>query len=138
MKALSIRQPWAYLIVNGFKDIENRDWHTGYRGSVIVHASKYSDDNSIWGAKDLMDRLGIPWPKRETMALGAIVGIVDIVDCVESSDSPWFAGRYGFVLANPRIVTPAIPYRGRLGLYEIPDSILSSSAIVSAETITRT
>lgn len=40
MKALSIRQPWASLIVMGIKDIENRTWPTRHRGSVLVHAAK--------------------------------------------------------------------------------------------------
>lgn len=127
MKALSIKQPWAYLIVQGLKDVENRDWATQYRGPLLVHASKYTDDGSIAGAKAIMDRLDIPWPARATvpqvMALGAIVGMVEIVDCVSESDSPWFVGEYGFVLRNPRIIQP-IPYKGRLGLYDIPDSVL--------------
>ena len=38
MRALSIRQPWAWLIVNGHKDIENRSWRTKYRGPFLVHA----------------------------------------------------------------------------------------------------
>ena len=41
--ALSIRQPWAWLIVNGYKDIENRDWKTHYRGRFYVHAGKQFD-----------------------------------------------------------------------------------------------
>jgi hypothetical protein len=40
MKALSIRQPWAWLIVNGYKDIENRSWATKFRGPVLIHAAK--------------------------------------------------------------------------------------------------
>ena len=40
MKALSIRQPWAWLIVNGHKDIENRQWRTHFRGKIYVHAAK--------------------------------------------------------------------------------------------------
>jgi len=127
MKALSIKQPWAYLICNGFRDVENRDWSTAYRGQLLMHASKYTDDGSINSAKALMDRLGIPWPARATvpqvMALGAIVGVVEVVDCVTQSDSPWFVGEYGFVLRNPRIIQP-IPYKGRLGLYDVPDGIL--------------
>jgi hypothetical protein len=39
-KAISIRQPWAWLIVNGFKDVENRSWKTKYRGPVLVHAGR--------------------------------------------------------------------------------------------------
>jgi hypothetical protein len=38
--ALSIRQPWAWLIVNGFKDLENRSWSTAFRGPVWIHAGK--------------------------------------------------------------------------------------------------
>jgi hypothetical protein len=38
MKILSVRQPWASLIVNGFKDVENRTWPTRYRGRILVHA----------------------------------------------------------------------------------------------------
>jgi hypothetical protein len=40
VKALSIRQPWAWLIVNGQKDIENRCWKTHFRGKIYVHAAK--------------------------------------------------------------------------------------------------
>ena len=43
MKALSIQQPWAFLIVNGLKDIENRDWSTTFRGLIYVHAGKTLD-----------------------------------------------------------------------------------------------
>jgi len=47
MKALSIRQPWAWLLVEGFKDIENRTWKTNYRGSFLIHASKQFDTKSV-------------------------------------------------------------------------------------------
>lgn len=40
MIALSIRQPWAWHILNSGKDIENRDWPTRFRGRVLIHASK--------------------------------------------------------------------------------------------------
>jgi len=43
IKALSLYQPWAWLVVNGYKKIENRKWHTRYRGSVLIHASKRFD-----------------------------------------------------------------------------------------------
>jgi|ERR1700758_4475866 hypothetical protein len=39
MKVIVIRQPWAWLIVNGFKDIENRSWRTRYRGPLMIHPS---------------------------------------------------------------------------------------------------
>jgi hypothetical protein len=48
MKVLSIRQPWAFLIVNGHKNIENRDWLTAYRGPVLIHAGKQWDEDCAW------------------------------------------------------------------------------------------
>lgn len=66
MKALSIRQPYAWLIVNGFKDIENRDWPTKFRGRVLIHAGatypkrEYADD-----AEDYAAAYGIKYPARE-------------------------------------------------------------------------
>lgn len=47
MKALSIRQPWAWLIVHGGKDIENRSWHTKFRGRFLVHAAKGMTSNEF-------------------------------------------------------------------------------------------
>lgn len=44
MKVLSIRQPWASLIVWNFKDIENRNWKTNYRGPLLIHASSKFDE----------------------------------------------------------------------------------------------
>lgn len=44
MKALSILQPWAWLIVEGYKDVENRTWKTGFRGKFLIHAPQVVDD----------------------------------------------------------------------------------------------
>ena len=43
MKAISIRQPWAWLIVHGYKDVENRTWATKHRGPILIHAGKTLD-----------------------------------------------------------------------------------------------
>lgn len=102
MKALSVRQPWAYLIVSGQKDIENRTWATKYRGRIVIHASQSK------GVR--------PLPPE---CYGALVGEVDIVDCVAESESRWFTGPYGFVLANPKAYEKPIPYKGQLGLFEV-------------------
>jgi hypothetical protein len=116
VKALSIRQPYAWLIVNGLKDIENRNWPTNFRGDVLIHAGitypmrDYADDAEIYGR-----RFGA-YPAREEM-LGGIVGVATIVDCVATSDSEWFFGPYGFVLENARPL-PMIPCKGALGFFE--------------------
>lgn len=127
MKALSILQPWAWLIVNGHKDIENRRWSTGLRGRVLVHAGKK------WGReqKDDLDSVLDEFPQimfPEAFDLGGIVGAVDIVGCVETSDSPWFFGPHGFVLRNAAIAPRFIPYRGQLGFFHVPRSALDTEA----------
>ena len=47
MKALSIRQPWAWLIVAGYKDVENRTWATDFRGRIYVHAGQRYDNQAL-------------------------------------------------------------------------------------------
>ena len=113
--ALSIRQPWAELIVRGVKDIENRTWRTHYRGPVLIHASlKYEHDISD-AARDYCDRLR---NNGVLFACGGIIGVAEIVDCVTSYPSPWFEGPFGFVLANARPL-PFRPLSGRLNLFEV-------------------
>ena len=123
MKAISIRQPWAWLIMNAGKDIENRTWHTSVRGRVLVHAAKGMTDAEYIDASDFAYRCsglleGMPDP--ELLMRGGFVGTVEIVDCVASSNSLWFNGPWGFVLRNPRPI-PFTPYRGALQFFEVPD-----------------
>jgi len=121
LKALSIRQPWAWLIVNGYKTIENRSWNTNFRGKVLIHASqKFDKDGFAW----LQDRLdtfgfsigGIPF-EPEDYERGGIVGYTEITDCVEKSDSPWFFGPSGFVLKNSGTL-PFTPCKGKLSFFK--------------------
>lgn len=116
--ALSIRQPWAWLIVHAGKDIENRSWPTRFRGPVLIHAGK------AWGREEREARdyvrlkMGIEIPEK--LPLGGIVGQVEIVDCVQQSDSPWFFGPHGFVLRRAQAL-PFAPCRGALGFFK-PDN----------------
>ena len=123
MKALSILQPYAWLIVNGHKDIENRTWWTGFRGEVLIHAGKkYSQLDFIDDAEDYGKKYGNYPTSREKMT-GGIVGIATIVDCVRESDSGWFNGPFGFVLRDARPL-PLTPLRGQLGFFDVPDEIV--------------
>lgn len=108
MKALSIRQPWASAIINGGKDIENRSWKTKYRGRFLIHASLKSDKNA---PKELWD-----YVPTDTPIMGGIIGSVELVDVVESSDSKWFQGPRGFVLKNPEPID-FIPCHGNLNFF---------------------
>ena len=115
MKALSIMQPWSWLIVAGYKDIENRSWPTNYRGPVLIHAGKKFDpdyaDGQAWDWTDIK--------RPRDFDQGGIVGEAEIVDCLTSSSSRWFFGPYGFVIRNAREL-PFRPCRGMLGFFE-PD-----------------
>ena len=126
MKALSIMQPWAWLIVNGHKDVENRTWKPWnpdlkFRGRFLVHAGKKIDG----GKRDyddfrehILDRHGVNLPHIGDLQLGGIVGMAEIVDCVKAHDSRWFFGEYGFVISRARTL-PFMPYKGQLGFFDV-------------------
>lgn len=131
MKALSIRQPWAHLIVNGYKDIENRDWPTRFRGPVLIHAGKRLTDDDYEDCRDTIQIIrqrghqietGNPKIAELRALCGGIVGIAEIVDCVSKSDSPWFFGTYGFSIKNARPL-PFQPLKGQLGFFDVPHSL---------------
>ena len=124
MKALSIRQPWAWLILNAGKDIENRSWYTSVRGRVLIHASKGMTLAEYEDAIDtsyIIDKTFGELPPFAVLDRGGIIGSVELVDCVKASKSRWFFGPYGFVLRNP-VPLPFRPLRGQLGFFEVPDN----------------
>ncbi|OEZ92144.1 ASCH domain protein [Janthinobacterium sp. HH107] len=128
MKALSIRQPWAWLIVNGHKDIENRSWTTRFRGDFLVHASKGMtraeyDDVDLMLALDEQLR-HIKLPAFEHLERGGIVGVATITDCVTRSKSPWFFGSHGFVLVGAK-PAPFAPLKGMLGFFDVPNDLVT-------------
>ncbi len=120
MKALSIRQPWAWLIINSNKDIENRSWHTKFRGRFLVHASQGMTRSEYGFAWQFAKRLGVTVPPFEDLQRGGIIGSVDLVDSVDTSTSPWYMGEKGFVLRDPKPLE-FVPMKGRLGFFDVPD-----------------
>ena len=139
MKALSIKQPWASLIAHGIKDIENRTWKTNFRGRIYIHASAKESGSVL----DLLDSEQFEeWTKYlntknriPEKPYSAIIGEVDIVDCVINHDSIWaekteFAQSgnqrfykdkpiYNWVLANPVIYEkPILNVKGKLSFWE--------------------
>lgn len=129
MKIISIRQPWASLIVTGghnvrtgaveLKDVENRTWATAYRGPVIVHASQRPDAIS---EDEIERRFGVRITGEQK--LGGVVGITEIVDCVRPHASRWYAsGHFAFVLANSRPL-PFVPWKGALSLLSAPAELI--------------
>jgi len=116
MKALSIKQPWAWLIVNGFKDVENRTWDTKMRGRIAIHAGKSFDQEGYEWVRYMQPDIPLPLP--EEYDKGGIVGYADINATTDDyHESPWFFGPYGFILANAELCE-LIPMRGMLGFFE--------------------
>jgi hypothetical protein len=113
--ALSIQQPWAWLIVHGYKPVENRDWPTKIRGTIGVHAGKKFDREGYEWVRRAFPKIPMPVPGEFEM--GGIVGSTVIIDCVEGFASPWFVGHYGFVLDDSKPL-PLMPCRGMLGFFK--------------------
>lgn len=114
-RALSVQQPWAWLIVNGFKNVENRDWPTKVRGWIGIHAGMKFDHDGYQWVRAEFPQIELPL-RLEGFERGGIVGRARLVDCVQDMDSPWFSGRYGFVLANAEPLA-LMPCRGMLGFF---------------------
>jgi ASCH domain len=125
MKALTIFQPYAWLIVTGIKTIENRTWSTRHRGPLLIHAG------AKWhtGWQERIARLGIAVP--DDLPLRGVAGIVELTGVVTKSDSPWFDGPYGWTLTNPRRI-PFAPLRGAQGLFNIDNLVVSPDLVEAA------
>lgn len=106
MRTLSIWQPWAWLIVNGWKNVENRPWRTAVRGPILIHAgsrrirAEYDACHLFlqgfsWGAQ-----VAASIPACDALEYGGIVGQATILDSVDSHASEWFCGPYALVLAE--------------------------------------
>ncbi len=124
MKTLTIKQPWATLIIQGDKRFEFRSWKTSYRGDLLIHAGKGID-------KEAMKRLKKYIP--EDMPLGKIIGKVKLVDCIKMSPEfkemllkenneiytkSSFQENYGWQVENVEVFNHPIPVKGQLSLWE--------------------
>jgi len=87
VNALSIRQPWAWLIAHGYKDIENRKWRTGFRGRFLIHAGLQVDRLAYTVFRDFYDL-----PEIDDLPTGGIVGSADLKECVDQHPLP--PGKY--------------------------------------------
>ncbi|MCA1907902.1 MAG: hypothetical protein LDL39_06035 [Magnetospirillum sp.] len=119
--ALSVRQPWAWAIVTGGKDIENRSTFAVTKGgfdarSIAIHAAKGMTRDEYEDAAQFMAELGVTCPLPRDLVRGAIIGAATVKAVVTDHDSPWFFGPRGLVLADQRQCDP-IPAVGALGYF---------------------
>ncbi len=129
MKALSLTQPWAWLVVHGGKDIENRKWNTKHRGAFLIHAAKgmtklewlraFIFAEGVGGAA-LANRI----PEYASLERGGIIGATNLYTVIHPllpmqmrDRLPWhMADQYGFVIADTRPL-PFLPCKGALGFW---------------------
>ena len=139
MKALSIKQPWASLIAHGIKNIENRTWKTNFRGRIYIHASAKQSGTPVEllnanQIKALQNRFcELHYPKS------AIIGEVDIIDCVINHPSIWAENCmssnsdkliYNWVLANPILYEkPILNVKGKLSFWEFEKPIINHKSL---------
>lgn len=129
--ALSVQQPWAWLIVHGHKDVENRTWKRDFKGRIAVHAGLKMDIDAM---RDLIRGIHPVTGEALHPALadsiahadvrgefyrGGIVGEATITGCSDNVDSQWFVGPYGFTLTDARPL-PFRPLKGALGFFKVP------------------
>ena len=128
--ALSVKQPWATLLVHGLKTIEVRRWPTARRGRILLHAARVPDERPEAWAR-------VPPELREmAQLLGGIIGAGDLIDCriyrcVEAfqvdqpchlNDPSWFQPPllYGFAFANLTYL-PFRRYSGWMRFFSVSD-----------------
>jgi hypothetical protein len=122
LRALSVRQPWAWAIIHGGKDIENRGHVAIWKGAmkpgrrIAIHASKGMTRDEYVEGYDFMRSVGVICPPAGALIRGAVIGSVEVVDIVTKSASPWFFGPRGLVLRDPEACEP-IPAGGQLGFF---------------------
>ncbi len=121
-RCLSVQQPSAWAVCVGDKTIENRSWSTDYRGTIAIHASstKTIVNAVVKGRRN-------PGFDAEFFAYGAIIGVADLVDCVEMNpdleDDPWTGGPVCWKLENARLIPRPIAMKGKLNLFKLDATI---------------
>lgn len=143
MKALSVLQPWTWLLATGYKPVENRGRQTTFRGEFLLHASRNFDQralNTMLAGKhpvtggpltpSLYKAFATDWERRQVRT-GGIVGTATLVDCIDIKDqlwrgvydSPWFVGPFGYIIEKP-LPLPHVPCQGMLGFFEVPEAVM--------------
>lgn len=131
MKAISLWQPWASLIVMGLKTYETRSWHTSYRGELLICAAKKksADQKTYW---EYISDEHINNPQEfDSLPFGCAIVIVNLTNCikmtpqfinsqseVERDCGDWSIGRFAWKLENIRRVEN-IPVKGAQGLFNV-------------------
>lgn len=141
MKAISILQPWAQLVVTGEKKIETRSWKTGHRGWLAIHVSQRFRDSQreLASQEPFRGALGRHgFKSASALPRGVIVGLVKLTDCVpteqltdvgssELAFGIFTPGHWAWLLDEPRPLEIPVSFPGSLGIFDIPDALFDAS-----------
>lgn len=117
-KCLSIRQPWAWLIAHGWKNIENRTWRTHFRGRFLIHASQGMTRDEYEACRIFIAGFTeIELPPMDKLERGGIVGEATLLECMNYHESEWFTGPWGFVLDDARPL-PFVQLKGERNFFK--------------------
>lgn len=133
MKVLSIRQPWADLILLGLKKAEFRSWTTKYRGTVLLHASKRVDGTARLHFLKLLDKTWEWYVPKEIKdrvrgyltypRTGAALGMANLVEINRSEyhyeELGFTEESFAWVFEDPKPLKIEVPMKGMLGLFSI-------------------
>jgi hypothetical protein len=138
MKALTLTQPWATLVVRGYKRFETRGWSTNYVGPLAVHAAVCVSGE----AKELWREMEQEGVIPRSLPLGAIVGLCQIVSCspteevsrnlsaLELALGDYTPGRWAFELAAPSELEKPVSVRGMLGLWDFRGDLAAMRVVI--------
>ncbi len=131
VKAISINQPYADLVVSGVKFIENRDVRSHYRGKLLIHASQkaWLEDAEKYRKHLKFSKDGKYQPVR-----GAIIGEVVMTDVVTKHTSRWFdKGRFGYILTKAKRYKRPILCAGWTGIWPVTAKRLRKKKITKVK-----
>lgn len=139
MKALTLTQPWAWLVLHAGKSIENRRWNTKFRGQFLIHASKkmgVSDYQAAMRTQGEVDGC-MTIPPFGEVPLGGIVGVAKLVHVAPPGKKAgaWhFEDQHGFFLTDVRPL-PFIPCSGALNFWTVPPEVAARCEVAIAEAV---
>lgn len=123
LKALSVRQPWAWAICHAGKNFENRVWGRNnadrkFRGAFCIHASSGMEQRQYYEAREFMAAQGITCPEPYQLARGCIIGTARAVNWTTDEASFWFVGPGALEMKDMAALPQDIPCLGALGFFE--------------------
>jgi hypothetical protein len=124
-RALSVWQPWAWALVQGLKDVENRSRRTNWQGWLWIHAGLRLDHDALG---QLLAQ-GVPVPEASLLPRGCLVGAVELTGCVRDSPSRWAVpGQWHWQVGRSWALPEPIEVAGRLGLFRLDPRVAHAAA----------